>query len=190
MGKLNLSNHPGCPPIKTIWNRDYAARRLSAELERLDREPSHCFAVVVVEVAGFAGNLAGRLGYATSKDVLPKVLALLTDNLGPEGICTRLGEEEFLLILSGCSAEKANLFADVLRRRWDAESTSADSTSVDVTVAAAAWEARRGASVQAVFAVVDQALDEEKERMTPTRGALEVAPGLSRRWGTALVGNT
>jgi diguanylate cyclase (GGDEF)-like protein len=161
MAKLNLADHLPCPPVKKIWNREYAAQRLAAELAHLDRDSGYRFAVVMVEVAGFSPGVANRLGYASSNEIWPKVLAFLTNDLGPEGICSRLGEEEFLLILPGANAEKANALADLLRRRW--ADTAFGAVALEVTVAAAAWVAR-GGTIQAVFAVVDQALDEERQR--------------------------
>lgn len=161
MAKLSLANFPSCPPVQKIWNREYAAERLAAELAHLDRDSSYRFGVVMVEVAGFKRGLGSRLGYATTNQLWPRVLAFLTNDLGPEGSCSRLGEEEFLLILPGADAEKANHLADLLRRRWI--ETTADTDSLEVTVAAAAW-VTRGGTIQAVFAVVDQALDDERQR--------------------------
>jgi len=166
MGKLNLANHfsgsASCPSPKKIWNREYAAQRLAAELAHLDRDSSYRFAVVMVEIAGFSRGMASRLGYATSNELWPTVMDFLTDELGSEGICSRLGEEEFLLILPGANAEKANVLAALLRERWGNE-TASSTMSLDVTVAAAAW-VTKGGSIQAVFAVVDEALDEERQR--------------------------
>ena len=161
MAKLSLANYSSPPAVKKIWNREYAAQRLAGELERLDQDSTYRFAVVMVEVAGFSHSLGNRLGCATTNEIWPQVLAFLTDDLGPEGICSRLGEEEFLLILPGADAEKANTVADLLRRRW-AETTSGK-VPLDVTVAAAAW-VTKGGTIQAVFAVVDHAMDEEKQR--------------------------
>lgn len=161
MPKLSLATYSAPPAVKKIWNREYAALRLAGELERLNQDSSYRFAVVMVEVAGFSRGVGSRLGCATNHEIWPLVLAFLTDDLEPEGICSRLGDEEFLLILPGADAEKANAVADLLRRRW--AETQSGKVPLDVTVAAAAWVARQG-TIQAVFAVVDHAMDEEKQR--------------------------
>lgn len=192
MSVLSLAGHQPCPEPKKIWNREYAARRLAAELERLDRDSSYRFSVLLVEVAGFSSSVASRLGHATRNDIWPKVLTFLTSELGPKEDCCRLGEDEFLLILPTVGAKEAGLLAEQLRQNWESGAVAGLEIPLDVTVAVGA-SFTKGDSIRTLFAVADHALSEEKQRRLDEalreNPHVEAALGPVRR-GPTLTGNS
>jgi diguanylate cyclase (GGDEF)-like protein len=104
-------------PAATFWDRSYATNRLAEEVRRAEGDGNYEFSILLVAFEGLR-HLTGRLGYASEDGTWRRVLALLTQDLRQGDLCSRLGEDEFLLILPGRGEAACKEVADHLFRRW------------------------------------------------------------------------
>jgi two-component system cell cycle response regulator len=96
-----------------VYNRETIVSMLFRETDRVQRQ-STALSLVVMDVDGFS-HWNTRLGHDICDDLLCQVAARLSRALRSYDQVGRLGMDEFLLILPGCSAANAALLADRLR---------------------------------------------------------------------------
>lgn len=100
-------------PLTGLYNRRYAQPRLAAIAERAHACGS-AFAVMVIDLDRFK-QVNDRWGHAAGDAVLVEVAQRLSLNLRPADLVSRIGGEEFLVILPESGASEARHIAERLR---------------------------------------------------------------------------
>jgi two-component system cell cycle response regulator len=96
-----------------VYNRETILSMLFRETDRVQRHGT-ALSLVVMDVDGFS-HCNTRLGHDVCDDLLCQVAARLSRALRSYDQVGRLGMDEFLLVLPGCSTVNAALLADRLR---------------------------------------------------------------------------
>ena len=144
-----------------LWNRRYADVRLDEEIGRARSVPGYRFSVVVADVDDLKG-VNDRQGHAAGDQALRWVASFLSRGLRSDDVCCRIGGDEFLLILPACGGDECRRFVRRVRARWRDEAR-AHEHAVAVSLGTASYPAH-GATVEALCAVADGAMYEEKRR--------------------------
>lgn len=97
------------------------ASRLAYErhLQRVRRDDDASVAVLLVDVDLFK-QVNDTYGHQTGDQVLRRIGSVLLASVRPDDLAARVGGDEFVLLLHGCSAEQAASRADLILREVDA----------------------------------------------------------------------
>lgn len=129
-------------------------------------------ALIIFDLDDFK-SLNDRFGHGFGDEVLCRFAALLKSNTVPADAAVRLGGEEFALVLSGSSPERAAALAETVRVTLASLSYRLDGTIVTCTVSAGVAVAEKpGQSFDRLLRKADTALYLSKRngrnRVTPT----------------------
>jgi diguanylate cyclase (GGDEF)-like protein len=94
-------------PLTGIPNRAYAEDHIDQLLRASTPEP---FALVIVELRN-VGEINAALGHPVGDEALREVARRLRQNIDPRDLVARLAASQFLIVLHGCSSERAALLA-------------------------------------------------------------------------------
>jgi diguanylate cyclase (GGDEF)-like protein len=161
-------------PLTELWNRRYADDRLAEEMTRARDEEGYRFSLLVADVNDLK-RINDQRGHAAGDQALKWVARFLAGALRAEDVCCRIGGDEFLLILPGTSAEECRDFVKRLRTEWRHEARAHDH-AVAVSLGTASYPTH-GATVEALCAVADAGMYEEKRRRAATASALPGTDG-------------
>jgi diguanylate cyclase (GGDEF)-like protein len=148
-----------------LWNRRYADVRLAEEIGRARSVPGYRFSVLVADVDDLKG-VNDRQGHAAGDQALRWVAGFLSRSLRADDVCCRIGGDEFLVILPACGVDECRRFVKRVRARWHVEAQArerAGAWTVAVSLGTASYPAH-GATAEALCAVADGAMYEEKRR--------------------------
>jgi diguanylate cyclase (GGDEF)-like protein len=101
-----------------LYNRRYAEETLLREIGRAERDAS-ALSVVMLDLDHFK-RLNDEFGHDAGDMALREAATLLAENVRTSDVVSRVGGEEFLLLLPGASAEAALGKMDVLREKMKA----------------------------------------------------------------------
>jgi diguanylate cyclase (GGDEF)-like protein len=102
-------------------------------------------------------------GHAVGDEVLRRFAAAMTAPLRPADFAARLGGEEFLLVLTRSTPERATRLAEEIRQAFAAETIALEKNSLRCTVSAGlAFAPEDGDMLDALLNVADKALYEAK----------------------------
>ena len=144
-----------------LWNRRYADVRLAEEIGRARGVPGYRFSVLVADVDDLKG-VNDRQGHAAGDQALRWVAGFLSRGLRADDVCCRIGGDEFLVILPACGGDECRRFVKRVRARWQGEAGAHDH-AVAVSLGTASYPVH-GATAEALCAVADAAMYEEKRR--------------------------
>jgi diguanylate cyclase (GGDEF)-like protein len=138
-----------------IANRAAFVERLDAECTAARR---HCgdLSVLRVELQGL-GELNDAHGYSAGNAVLLRAVALCTAQLRSGDVLGRIGGNELAILLPRTPARGADMVADGLVRRIEAESVAAGPATIPLRVRVGAASAAHGADAETLLR--DAALD-------------------------------
>jgi diguanylate cyclase (GGDEF)-like protein len=138
-----------------IANRAAFVERLDAECTAARR---HCgdLSVLRVELQGL-GELNDAHGYSAGNAVLLRAVALCTAQLRSGDVLGRIGGNELAILLPRTPARGAEMVADGLVRRIEAESVAAGPATIPLRVRVGAASAAHGADAETLLR--DAALD-------------------------------
>jgi diguanylate cyclase (GGDEF)-like protein len=170
-------------PLTELWNRRYADERLAEEMTRTQEDDGYRFSLVVADVNDLK-RLNDQRGHAAGDQALKWVARFLAGALRADDVCCRIGGDEFLLILPGTGADECRDFLKRLRTEWRHEARAHDH-AVAVSLGTASYPTH-GATVEALCAVADAGMYEEKRRVlgrtgTPGRTTDEVPANATPR---------
>ncbi len=94
-------------PLTGLPNRAYAEDHIDSLLRAGTPSP---FALVIVEVRNVR-EINAVLGHPVGDEALREVARRLRQNIDPDDLVARLTANQFLIILNGCSSERATLLA-------------------------------------------------------------------------------
>jgi diguanylate cyclase (GGDEF)-like protein len=108
--EADITYHAYHDPLTALPNRALARRQLET---LVSGPPEPGAALVLIELANLR-DINGSLGHQVGDDVLREAARRLQQNIAPTDTVARLGEMQFLVIVPGCSAERALLYAEQL----------------------------------------------------------------------------
>jgi diguanylate cyclase (GGDEF)-like protein len=100
-------------PLTGLWNRETALSLFFQETERVKRSHSP-LSIILLDLDHFAQR-SQEFGYEACNSVLQQLAVRLRRQLRSYDILGRAGEDEFLLVLPGCSFDDALAMAERLR---------------------------------------------------------------------------
>jgi diguanylate cyclase (GGDEF)-like protein len=150
--------------LTELWNRRYADDRLTEEMQRAGDDEGYLFSLVVAHVDGLK-RINDRRGHAAGDRALKWVARFLAGALRVDDVCCRIGGDEFLLILPGSGADECRDFLKRLRQEWLHESR-AHEHAVAMSLGTASYPTH-GVGVEALCAVADASMYEDKRRHSP-----------------------
>ena len=103
-------------PLTGLWNRRYFDERLSEEVERARRCPTHEFAVMVIDLDRFK-SVNDRYGHPAGDRTLQWVASFLRRTLREHDICCRTGGDEFTVVLPFAGRREAAVIEQRVRLR-------------------------------------------------------------------------
>lgn len=144
-------------------NRRAFITRLEEEHARLRRFDGQQAAVLMLDLDYFK-NINDTWGHAAGDAVLREVAAVINAQIREVDLCSRLGGEEFAVLLTGAAPVAAREFAERLRRRIAAIAVNhaGDTIKVTVSIGVAALRAMDD-SADAALLRADRALYKAKE---------------------------
>jgi diguanylate cyclase (GGDEF)-like protein len=148
--------------LTQVRNRAHGMERLGALLatfRELGRRP----VLLLIDVDHFKA-INDRYGHLAGDQVLVAVARTLAATLPPGAELSRIGGEEFMVLLADAERSQASLLADALRRRVRDLHIDVGPRSVQITISIGmcfAGEAREP-SLRSVFAAADRALYQAK----------------------------
>jgi diguanylate cyclase len=98
-------------PLTQLPNRALIVRGLESLVAGVEPQPSA--ALVLIELRNLR-DINASLGHQVGDDVLREAARRLQQNVAAHDTVARLGETQFLVIVPGCSAERALLYAEQL----------------------------------------------------------------------------
>jgi len=107
--EADISHQAYHDPITGLPNRAQATR----DLEGLLADAAQPAALVLIGLSNLR-DINTSLGHQVGEDVLREVARRLQQNAARDDIVARIGETQFLVISSGCSAERSLLYAEQL----------------------------------------------------------------------------
>jgi diguanylate cyclase (GGDEF)-like protein len=114
-------------------NRRTFMRRLEEEFARVKRFGAHQVAVLMLDLDYFK-SINDTHGHAAGDEVLRQVAMLIRNETRRVDLCSRLGGEEFAILLVGATLVAASEFAERLRGKIAAAAIIHDGKAISVTV--------------------------------------------------------
>lgn len=144
-------------------NRRAFITRLEEEHARLRRFDGQQAAVLMLDLDYFK-NINDTWGHAAGDAVLREVAVVINAQIREVDLCSRLGGEEFAVLLTGAAPVAAREFAERLRRRIAEIAVSHDGDTIKVTVSIGVAALRAvDDSADAALLRADRALYKAKE---------------------------
>jgi len=143
-----------------IWSRGAALNLLECELRRGIRAEA-LTGILMIDVDHFK-NINDTYGHLVGDAVLKEVAGRISRAMRSYDFVGRYGGEEFLAILSNCSADDLRLVADRARTVVAESPIRVNSVDVGVTVSIGAAVARNGTPGAELLSSADEALYEAK----------------------------
>ena len=150
---LNLASNTD--PLTGIGNRRY----LQSCMDSM-REQGQSFAILALDIDHFK-SINDRFGHDVGDQVIKTVAQLLKLGCREYDYVCRSGGEEFMLLLPGLDAVKAQELAERLRQQI-AEHSFAPVTQVTVSVGVSLWQG--GVEISAALKAADKALYKAKNK--------------------------
>lgn len=143
-----------------IWSRGAALNLLKCELQRGIRTEA-CTGILMIDLDHFK-NINDTYGHLVGDAVLKEVAVRISHAVRSYDFVGRYGGEEFLAILSDCSADDLRLVAERTRTAVAESLIRVNSVGVGVTVSIGAVVARNGTPEVELLSNADDALYEAK----------------------------
>lgn len=147
-----------------VWNRGEALGLLDREIARAQREGTTCSIIMIdldhfKEVNDLYGHVAGDIA-------LREVCQRLVRCIRPYDAIGRYGGEEFLVLLSGCSARNAASLAERLRQEVSSQPVTLPEAQITQTISlgVASWDSKEYGDMQALIRAADAALYRAKRQ--------------------------
>jgi diguanylate cyclase (GGDEF)-like protein/putative nucleotidyltransferase with HDIG domain len=150
-------------PLTGLPNRRSMTSRLANEVMRADRARA-ALAIVVLDIDGFK-QVNDTYGHATGDYVLREIARALQETLRPYDLCVRFAGDEFVVVMTDCPPEAAEIRRRELQRRVADIQVSVD--GVDIPIGASAGAStfpQDGRTHETLLAVADRRMYADKAR--------------------------
>jgi len=139
-----------------------ANRRQLAEFLKSHDQSQLCFLVADID---FFKKINDRYGHDVGDEILQQLAVLFRQGTRSNSdLVTRIGGEEFCIILPATSIEQSTILADKLRQAVAAHSFRTQQGSVDITISIGLAEHQQDRSHAQTFKAADQALYQSKHQ--------------------------
>ncbi len=145
MGALfdqHIAAKDGRDAVTGLLNRRYFPSIVRREIS-LAQTQSTPFALLMVDVDGFAGLAGEAIGPDAGNAVLSRVATLMQDQLRAGDFLFRIGDDEFLVLLTECESDAALQIAEGLRlavANLDVETALGEKVGVSVSIGVATYD--------------------------------------------------
>jgi diguanylate cyclase (GGDEF)-like protein len=148
-------------PLTGLFNRRFAFSQLREAIERLS-DAGQSFSICVLDLDHFK-KINDTYGHPVGDRVLQHFSDLVRSQLRPADIISRIGGEEFLLLLPNTSIAAATLALVRIRRALRKAPALAETPELKYTFSAGATEACHGDSEESLICRSDAALYSAKQ---------------------------
>jgi diguanylate cyclase (GGDEF)-like protein len=166
-------------PLTGLPNRRSMFVHLSRELARAERLKGQV-ALIVMDVDGFK-TINDNYGHHVGDHALREVSVALQDGLRPYDLCVRYAGDEFIVVLTDCSREAADLKRIELQQRvaqLDVEVRPGKRLPIAVSAGAAVFP-HDGTTYEALLAEADHRMYRDK---ATRRGQLRSRPAIDNEF--------
>ena len=144
-----------------LWNRRMILQQLDREVQRSARDRSE-LAVILADIDHFK-LINDTYGHAAGDTVLQQVAGRLRSAVRNSEYLSRYGGEEFLIVLPGCTAERAMSVAERARASIAADPVLAGGQPISLRISlGVASTVEAGVDLAALIATADAALYQAK----------------------------
>lgn len=143
-----------------LWNRSTALELLTNELQRANRNQGST-GVLMIDVDHFK-RVNDTYGHLTGDQILKEVAARISRAVRAYDHVGRYGGEEFISVISNCSAESLRTIAERTLTSVGGTLCATSSANLHVSVSIGAVQSRVGMSEMEVLAAADSALYQAK----------------------------
>jgi diguanylate cyclase (GGDEF)-like protein/PAS domain S-box-containing protein len=147
-------------PLTGLYNRRYMYQQLARLIAVWERGGA-TFAVILIDVDHFK-SFNDRFGHDVGDEVLVAIADVLQNEVRKSDIACRMGGEEFVILMSGASAELARERAELLRTSVKALKIKGAGDEVVTISAGVALYPEHGSDTFALMRAADKALYESK----------------------------
>jgi diguanylate cyclase len=145
-----------CDELTGLRNRRFFHTELNAAWRRYARHGTP-FSLLLVDIDHFK-SINDRYGHLAGDEAIRTLARLMREDARGSDVAARIGGEEFALILSNTTADRALLAAERLRARIEASPVEHEGKVVRMSASFGVGIPRPGGSVEAIVAGADQAL--------------------------------
>jgi diguanylate cyclase (GGDEF)-like protein len=157
-------------PLTGLPNTRYLFMQLTRELARAERLQSE-ISLMVMDLDSFK-EINDNHGHHVGDRALCEIARVLRTTIRPYDICVRYAGDEFIVVMSGCGAEEAELKRDELQRAIDAvffEARPGKRVRIGVSIGTAVFP-HDGDSYEVLLATADSRMYQNKaDRKRRTR---------------------
>lgn len=136
-------------------------RAFDQRLLQLETDPNAKFAIAILDLDHFKA-INDNYSHLVGDDVLRHVADIMQEHCRAEDLVTRIGGEEFAILLPSASQERARIVCERIRKHIGGWDWSSLVDELVVTVSAGVATSEEGRSTLDVFAVADSRLYQAK----------------------------
>lgn len=144
-----------------LYNRRYISNKIEEELLRYNRTKSS-FCLILTDIDYFK-DVNDQFGHDCGDEVLQTISRLLSKEIRSIDTLARWGGEEFLLLLPNTTIEDANLIAERIRMKVEAQPFSYEEATFNLTMTLGVAIYKEGLTVKALIKKADTAMYEGKQ---------------------------
>jgi diguanylate cyclase (GGDEF)-like protein len=149
-------------PLTGLFNRRYLDETLPRELARAVRD-IEMIGVVMIDVDHFK-QINDRLGHPAGDLILQQLSECINQVIRAGDFASRLGGDEFIIVMLGASADLAGQRAEEIRRTFAAQPLDWNNQRIEATISAGVVGfPAHGACSEDLLVAVDQVLYQAKE---------------------------
>ena len=150
----DLSNHDA---LTNLYNRLF----FETELKRLENGRQYPITIIMADVDKLK-DVNDYLGHNIGDQVLKNVADIFTLVFRQEDIVSRMGGDEFIVVLPNTGDQEAKIIIDRMNRQFD--TFNAEHPELPIHISMGVSTARKGESLQDHLKIADNLMYEEKEK--------------------------
>lgn len=147
-------------PLTDLFNRRHFIELGNREFALFDRNKGN-ISILMIDLDHFK-SINDKYGHGTGDKALIHFTGILTSSLRGGDIPSRIGGEEFAVILPNTDSQKAVIVAERIREKCELSSISAGRFTIKFTISIGIAEAAPGLTLFAVLQLADKALYDAK----------------------------
>ncbi len=150
----DLSNHDA---LTNLYNRLF----FDTELNRLDKSRQFPISIIMADVDGLK-EVNDLFGHFTGDQVLKNVAGIFSSVFRQEDIISRIGGDEFVVLLPGTGASEVKMIIERMNNRIDAYNIENHDLPINISLGVST--ANQGEPLSGHLKIADDLMYEEKER--------------------------
>ena len=155
--KLSYTDH-----LTGIYNRRKAMGEIQNYLSAGVHDASYKLCILMIDIDDFK-QINDRFGHAGGDEVLKDFSSILKTHIRSEDIASRIGGEEFLIILKNSSPKSCLSMAQRIRRKAESSRIHTDSATISYTVSIGICVSSHENDIEKMIKNADKALYQAKQ---------------------------